>query len=106
MQYKGHEYEITFCDPQDDWGEKRGMFYVETPAAKEGDESFFHTYAEAEKHAKTYIDRFLADVPQTKQDWLQAFEGCLVWTDYESCHLDQAMVWDLLLKAREHLKEE
>jgi len=101
MKYKGHEYEIKFCDPQQDWREHKGMFHIECAI---DDGGFYQTYAEAEAKAKSNIDNFTATIPQTKQEWLDAMDKCMVWTGYEDCHLDGAMVWDLLKKAALHLK--
>ena len=94
MKYKGHEYEIKFCNP-------KGMFRVDCAIS---DGEFYPTYAEAEAKAKRNIDKFVKTVPQTKQAWLDAMDKCMVWTGYKDCHLDEAMVWDLLQKAALHLK--
>lgn len=101
MKYKGHEYDIKFCDQKEDWREHKGMFHIECAIADGG---FYPTYAEAEAKAKDNIDGFVARVPQTKQEWLDALDKCMVWTGYEECHLDEVMVWSLLQKAALHLK--
>jgi hypothetical protein len=101
MQHNGHEYEIQFCDPKKDWGKYARMFHIKCAISDAG---FYQTFVEAEAKAKSNIDNFVARVPQTKQQWLDAMAECLIWTAYEDCHLDEAMVWDLLEKAATHLK--
>jgi hypothetical protein len=101
MKYKGHEYEIEFCNPKEDWREYKGMFYI-TCAIR--DVGFYATYAEAEAKAKDNISEFVTAVPQTKREWLDALTACMVQTGYEDYHLDETMVWELLQKAALHLK--
>lgn len=102
MKHKGHEYKVVYCDPSKDWGEHKGMFHIDCAI---GNNQFFSTYAEAESIAIKIIDEFTNEVPQTKAEWISAIEGCMVWTGYEDCHLDDAMVWSLLLMAAKHIKE-
>lgn len=100
MEYKGHKYEIEFCSPADDWREHAGLFRIVCAISNNG---FYPTYAEAVLAAQKIISDFVAYVPQTKLAWLEAMDNCMIWTDYESCHLDREMVWDLLKKAHNYL---
>ena len=100
MAYKGHEYKIIYCDPSKDWRAYKGMFHIDVAM---GDSGYYKTHEEAESMAKSIIDKFVANVPQTKEQWLSAIEDCMVWTGYEDCHIDHAMAWDLLQKASKHL---
>src|SRR6056297_3613275 len=102
-KHKGHEYEVKFCDPVKDWGDKKGMFHIELAM---GSNEYFNTYAEAEEEAKKLIDDFVESVPQKKEEWLEALNGCMVWTGYESCHLDEDMCLAVLEKAQKYYKRE
>jgi hypothetical protein len=102
-KYKGHEYEITWNDPAQGWekGHGMGLFRVNVAVASV---EYQPTFEEAETIAKQKIDEFINAVPQTKAEWVAAFENAIVWDGYEDCHLDKDMVWALLLKASKHLK--
>lgn len=102
MKYKGHEYEIVFCDPKDVWGQHAGLFHIRCAVSDDG---YYETYAGADAQAKVNIDKFLATVPQTKSEWLSAMTACMVWHGITECHLDKEMVWSLLNKAALHLKD-
>ena len=104
MKYKGYEYEIKFCDPKEYKLEARGCFWIEMAMPTSG--IYHKTYDAAEEESKRIIDKFILDVPQTKQEWLDSMTKCMVWTGYEDCHLDEDMVWSLLQKAAKHLKGE
>jgi hypothetical protein len=104
MKYKGHEYEINFCSPKEYTGEGKGRFRIEMAMPTGG--FYYETYAEAEQKAISIIDKFIVDIPQTKEEWLKAMTNCMVWTGYEDCELDKDMVWSLLQKAAKHLKGE
>ena len=101
-KYKGHDYEITWNDPAQGWETGAGLFRVNVAMASV---PYQQTFQEAEAAAKLEIDEFVNSVPQNKAQWLAAFEKAMVWTGYEDCHLDEAMVWSLLLKASKHFKE-
>ena len=104
MKHKGHEYEIHFCKPKEYTSKEKGPFRIKM-AMPTGYE-YYKTYLEAEEKAKSIIDKFVEEIPQTKKEWLEAMEKCIVWVDYEECNLDPNMVWDLLQKASKHLKAE
>ena len=100
-KYKGIGYTVKYCDPNKDWGDKRGLFYIDCPVHYSG---YFTEYLGAECSAKKLIDGFVGSVPQNDNEWLEAFEDCMVWTGYEQCHLDRDMVLSLLEKAKIHYK--
>jgi hypothetical protein len=102
MKYKGHEYEIDFCNPKEYTSEGKGLFRIDMAMTTGG--AYYKTYAEAEEKAKSIIDKFVIEIPQTREEWLSAMTECMVWTGYEDCHLDEDMVWSLLQKAAKHLK--
>ena len=102
MKYKGYEYEIKFCNPKEYTGKEKGCFLIVMSMPTGG--VYYETYAEAEKKAISIIDKFIVDIPQTKEEWLKAMTNCMVWTGYEDCELDEDMAWSLLQKAAKHLK--
>ena len=101
--YKGHEFEIKFCDPNQDWREHVGMFHIELAM---GNSDFFSTYDAAVVKAKEIIDAFVLAIPQNNDEWMRALSDCMVWTGYEDCHLDEGMVVALLVKASQFYKRE
>lgn len=105
MRYKGHNYEIVYCDPNLDFGRARGMFRI-IIAMPQFYYNYHATFEQADEAAKKCIDKFVESVPQTKQEWLDAIRGCMVWSSHEECDTDDDMVWDLLVKAKTHLKTE
>lgn len=101
-KHKDFEYEITWNDPSQGWeADSAGKFRVNTTVASL---PYFDNYPQAVAAAKQAIDEFVQHVPQNKAEWCKAFEDCMVWTGYEDCHLNEDMVWSLLLKASKHLK--
>ena len=104
MKHQGHEYEIHFCSPKEYTDKGKGLFRIDM-AMPTGD-AYFKTYEDAEEKAKSIIDKFVKEIPQTKKEWLEAMSQCMVWSHYEQCDLDENMVWDLLQKASKHLKAE
>ena len=100
-EHKGHKFEVCFCNPNSQWGVASGLFRVESSISVDG---FFPTYAEAMQKATAAIDDFVENVPQTRGEWIEAIGACMVWTGYEDCHLDETMLWSLLLKAGDHIK--
>lgn len=100
-KYKGIGYTVEYCDPNKDWGNKRGLFHIDCPVYTN---EYFSTYIDAELAAKKLIDGFVDNVPQNENEWFEAFEGCMVWTGYEQCHLDRDMVLSLLEKSKIHYK--
>jgi hypothetical protein len=104
MKHLGHEYEIHFCSPKEYTREGKGLFRIDMAMPTGG--TYYKTYAEAEERAKSIIDKFVKEIPQTKKEWLEAMENCMVWSGYEECNLDANMVWSLLQKAAKHLKVE
>ena len=104
MKHQGHEYEIKFCDPKEYTGEGKGLFRIEMAMRTGG--KYYKTYLEADEKAKSIIDEFVKEIPQTKKEWLEAMSKCMVWSGYEDCELDETMVWSLLQKAAKHLKAE
>ena len=104
MKHLGHEYEIHFNSPKEYTGQSKGLFRIDMAMPTGG--TYYKTYAEAEERAKSIIDKFVKEIPQTKKEWLEAMEKCMVWSGYEECNLDANMVWSLLQKAAKHLKVE
>ena len=103
MKHKGHEYEVHFCDPSQDWGDAKGLFGIKSAAGDTG--KYYPTYKEAQHAAKSKIDEIVADVPQGLEQWVEAIENCMVWTGYEDCHIDKDMALDVLKKAKIHFSE-
>lgn len=101
--YKGHEYEIVFCDPKKDWGKRSGLFYVR--CSMSGEEChFFDTYAAAEAEAKRLIDAFVEAVPKTKDEWIRLLNNCIVFEGEYEASVDEQMAWEILMKAAAHLE--
>lgn len=101
MKYKGYEYEVKFCNPDEDWREHCGMFRIDCAIKDRG---YYPTYAEAIEKAKQNIDSFIKSIPKTKKEWIKALNDCLVWTGYEDCEIDEEMAWAVLNKAASFLK--
>jgi hypothetical protein len=100
MKYKGHDFEIYFCNPSDEWGDAKGLFGINSAVGDSGE--YYDTYKEAEKAAKFNINKFVEDIPQNEKQWINAIESCIVWTGYEDCHIDEAMAIEVLKKAARH----
>lgn len=101
MNYKGYEYGIMFCNPERDWGENRGKFYIDCPVHDHG---YYETYKEAEAKAKKNIDDFISTIPKTKEEWIEALKRCIQPNGYDY-ELDEQMAWEVLIKAsKEDLK--
>jgi hypothetical protein len=103
VNYKGHEYEVEFCNPKDDWRDEAGKFRVASAINCDG---YFNTYAQAITAAKAAIDDFVEATPKTKDEWIDAMRSCMVWSGHEHCDLDETMVWGLLQKASKYLPKE
>jgi hypothetical protein len=100
-QHRGFEFEITFCDPCDNWRTHKGEFCLNVFGRSL---EYYQTYSGAKAIAELIIDEFVEHVPQTRPEWLAAFDGCMIWTGYEECHLDKAMILSLLEKASKYYK--
>lgn len=102
--YKGHEYEIVFCDPKKDWGERSGLFCIDCAVCSGDDLLFFDTYAAAEAEAKRLIDAFVETVPKTKDEWIWLLNNCIVFEGEYEASVDEQMAWEILMKAAAHLE--
>lgn len=65
MKYKGYEYTIKFCDPEEGWVEAAGKFSIDCDIV---DHDYYETYKEADKKAKENIDSFINCIPQTNKE--------------------------------------
>jgi hypothetical protein len=101
-EYKGHKYEIKYCDPNDDWSTSAGMFYIDMVIAED---RYFDTYKGAEIAANRMIDDFIDSIPTTESEWIDAVSRCVVRNGYECFHVDKDVALDLLRKASKYFKE-
>ena len=103
-EHNGHQYEILYCDPEDDWNDDhRGMFNIDMAISYDGI-MFFDTYKQAESAAKEIIDDFVESVPITESDWIDAVSMCVVRDGYESFYIDRNIALDLLRKAAQYFE--
>jgi hypothetical protein len=105
-KYKGHEYEIRFCDPSKDWRENSGMFYIFSAVPVDGvSAEYFDTYAKAKAEAERLIDAFLEYVPQSKHEWISALNKCIAGGSCDTS-VDEETAWAILVKAAKYLEVE
>lgn len=97
-EYKGYEYEITFCDPDRGWESLAGLFHISSQVPIGGN-NYSETYKKAKDIAEKSIDEWIASLPKTKDEWLDSLERCIVGEG----ELNRKMAWDLLVKASKHL---
>lgn len=99
MNYKGHEYEVMFCDPTQDWGDAKGLFRIVSTAGNTN--KYYSTYKEAVNAAQKKIDEFMKNIPQTEDEWIEAIESCIIF-ECDYCEINEAMALDVLKKAKIH----
>jgi hypothetical protein len=91
--YKGFPIQIDFATGND-WGDYKNKFYSVTPlpfciSAKKEIEDL-------ESLIKIGIDNWLSIQPKTNQDWVELVESCLIQDGYESWHVDERRIMNVL----------
>lgn len=103
MQYKGHEYEVKFNDPAQQWGAGSGFFRINSTAGDTGE--YYLTYKDAIKAAEAKIDLFISNIPQNLDEWIDAIKSCATFGHDDDFEIDKSMALDLLKKVKTHFKD-
>ena len=94
IKHRGMDYTISICNPKDDWGDKKGKFYISTPLVI--NTGYYNSFEEAKKEVNQAIDIWRDTNPQNINEWVDMIEGCMIWTGYEDCALDRDEVAKIL----------
>ena len=84
-KYKGFTYEILFTG-DGDWGKHKNLFYFECSSFPT---DYYATYKQCVQAVEQAIDMFVDNIPKTAKELVSKLSELLVWTGYESCHLDE-----------------
>ena len=96
VTHRGISYTISICNPNDDWGDKKGKFHISTPLVIST--GYYDSFEEAKKATNTAIDAWRNDNPSSINGWVEKIEQCMVWTGYEDCELDKNEVAKILIE--------
>lgn len=104
--YKGYSYTIKWCEPKDGlegWGEKTGLFYVDSDFKCN---EFYPTYGNAKKAIEGIINEFVRAIPQNTKQWILAIEDCVIQDGYEDWHISEEKALHILDIASKYYKKE
>jgi hypothetical protein len=99
--YKGYDYEISLFNPKE-WN-SRACGWLRVESAVMGLE-YFRTFEEAENAVKLAIDKFIENIPQTKDEWVNLFY-LSVMEDNPGWKINEQVALEILKKASKHFND-